>query len=193
MSAAGTPFSSEKMHLNLLKEGDRKAFELVFNSYWSKLYLYAYNILRDKGVCEDIVQEVLVSLWVKRESQEIDSLGSFLFTAVRYQVLKVIRSGKVREGFFQEIEKMSMSTPAEQLEEKDLANLIDARIDELPGKCREIFLLSRKEQLSNREIAERLGISIKTVENQITIAIRRLRSDLGDVLFLSAIVLILGG
>ncbi len=192
MFAAGTPFSSEKMHLNLLKEGDQKAFEQVFNGYWSKLYVYAYNILRDKGVCEDIVQEVLVSLWVKRESLEIESLSSFLFTAVRYQVLKVIRSGKVREGFFQEIEKMSMSTPAEQLEQKDLLNLIEARIDELPGKCREIFLLSRKEQLSNREIAERLGVSIKTVENQITIAIRRLRSDLGDVLFLSTIVFILG-
>lgn len=172
--------SEEKSLLERLIQEDRSAFEQIYNNYWSKLYIYAYNILRDRQASEDIVQEVLVSLWLKRKVLEINSLNAFLFTSVRYQVLKYIRSGKVRENFFLEIEQISESTAIELITEKNINDMIDIHVTKLPARCREIFLMSRKQHLSNKEIAERLNISSKTVENQITIALRGLRIALGE-------------
>lgn len=176
--------------LGLIREDDRQAYERIYNKYWSKLYLSAYNILRDRQGSEDIVQEVLVQLWLKRQNHLIESLNAYLYTAIRFQVFKAIRAGKVREGLFEQIEGISVDNEADnRLMESDINRVLEKGIAELPDKCREIFTLSRKEQLSNKEIAERLGISIKTVENQMTIALRRLRSSMGDVLFWAAVLL----
>ncbi len=173
-----------------MKAGDRSAFKEIYDKYWSKLYIYGYNILRERQSCEDAVQEIMVDLWMKREVLQIDSLSSYLLAATRYQVLKVVRSGKVRSEFFIQAAAITEEYNGEQLiHGRDISSLVDNHISQLPDKCREIFTLSRKQQLSNREIAEKLGIAPKTVENQITIAIRRLRSSLGDVL-LAAFVLL---
>src|SRR4051812_40575924 len=91
--------------LELIRAGDRHAFEMIFNKYWSKLYRSAYNILRDRQTSEDLVQELLVQLWIKRDSLKIESLSAFLYAATRYQVFKIIKSGKVRVSLFDEIEK----------------------------------------------------------------------------------------
>ncbi|WP_158280681.1 RNA polymerase sigma-70 factor [Pararcticibacter amylolyticus] len=175
--------------LELVKTDDLTAFEMLYNRYWSKLYLSAYNILRDQQASEDIVQEIMTDLWVKRSSSRIESLHSYLYASIRYKVFKVIRSGKIREGLFDEIEKLAVENEAERtLTEKDINKMLDQALSRLPEKCREIFLLSRKEHLSTKEIAERLGISPKTVESQITIALRRLRPVMGEVIFLAAFV-----
>ncbi len=180
-----TDIADDKLLLGQMKAGSRLAFEAIYSKYWSKLYIYAYNILRERQSCEDIVQEIMADLWIRREAVQIESLNSFFLTATRYQVLKVIRSGKVRSDFFTQINRLSEGYNEEQIiHGKDISSIVDEHISQLPEKCREIFTLSRKQQLSNREIAEKLGIAQKTVENQITIAIRRLRSSLGDVLFL---------
>ena len=92
--------------LELIQANDCAAFEQVYNRYWSKLYLSAYNMLRDRQASEDIVQEVLVSLWMKRNSAAIESLNAFLYTSVRYQVFKAIRSSKVKKDFFCAAEKL---------------------------------------------------------------------------------------
>jgi RNA polymerase sigma-70 factor (family 1) len=169
--------------LALLQGDDRAAFEQIYAKYWSKLYLSAFHLLGDRQASEDTVQEVLVSLWMRRSSLAIDSLSSFLYAAVRYQVFKVIRSGKIREDLFSQASTLSVSNEAEgALAEKDIGRLLDKGIAELPEKCRQIFLLSRKENLSTKEIARWLGIAPKTVENQLTIALQRLRTALGDFL-----------
>lgn len=169
--------------LRRMKTGDRAAFEAIYNKYWSGLYLYAYNILRERHSAEDSVQEVMVSLWMKRSELQISSPKAFLYTSVKYQVLKVIRSGKVRGDFFADLEHLPAPVDPENVfHEKSINSIVDKHISELPDKCREIFTLSRRAQLTNKEIAERLGIAQKTVENQITIALRRLRSSLGDIL-----------
>lgn len=171
--------------LMLMRQGDRGAFEKIYNKYWSKIYISAYNLLRDRQTCEDLVQEVLVNLWVRRESLEIKNLNAFLYTAVRYKVFKVIRSGKVREDLFDEIERIVIedNNTENSIVENDYNRLLENSLGALPPKCREIFILSRKEQLSTKEIAERLGLSPKTVENQITIALRKLRNSMGEFLF----------
>jgi len=169
--------------LALIKTGDRDAFEIIYNKYWSKLYLSAFNLLRDAQACEDIIQDILVQLWLRRESVAIDCLSSYLHTAVRYQVFNLIRSGKVKRFFMEQFEEpVSSENIDDLLTEKDLKKLLNERVYSLPAKCREIFLLSRNNHLSNREIAAILNIAPKTVENQLTIAIRRLRLSMKDFL-----------
>lgn len=185
MSHTGIQLWPDDELLELMRQGDRSAFEKIYNKYWSKIYISAYNLLRDRQTCEDLVQEVLVNLWVRRENLEVKNLNAFLYTAIRYKVFKVIRSGKVREDLFNEIETLIIpdNDTENSIAENDFNRFLEDCIATLPPKCREIFILSRKEQLSTKEIAERLGISAKTVENQITIALRKLRYNMGEFLF----------
>lgn len=182
-------FSDDRL-IALIQENDLAAFEHIYNKYWSKLYLSAYNILRDRQVSEDITQEVLVSLWMKRSSLQVTtSLNAYLYTAVRYQVFNVLRSGKVKADLFNSLEELFSNNGGEEiLSEKEINRLLEQGVAELPEKCRQIFLMSRKEHLSTKEIAERLGISPKTVENQLTIALNRLRKTLGDFVCMALIM-----
>ena len=180
----------DKVTISSLQKGNWGAFEHIYNTYWSKLYLSAYGILRDKQACEDIVQDVLVQLWIKKDSSQITSLTSYLHTAVRYQVFKAIKAGKVKLALPEEIELGSERTEAEDLLfSEDLNAVLDNHIARLPEKCREVFLLSRKKHLSISEIAEHLHISTKTVENHLTNALGRLRTGMGDFLFWAAVTL----
>jgi RNA polymerase sigma-70 factor (ECF subfamily) len=174
----------------LIRENDLTAFERIYNKYWSKLYLSAYNILRDKQVAEDVTQEVLVNLWMKRGNLQLNSLNAYLYTAVRYQVFNVIRSGKVRADLFNQLEELFSNNGGEDiLSEKDINRLLDQGVAELPDKCRQIFIMSRKQHLSTKQIAEHLGIAPKTVENQLTVALNRLRKTLGDFVCIGVIIL----
>ena len=177
--------------IRLLKAGDRSAFDTIFNKYWSRLYVAAYNLLHNREAAEDIVQEVLVQLWIKRDSLEIGHLNAFLYAAVRYKVFDAVRSGKAREQLSRKAEDSPAAANAteEDLAEKELKQLLQQHIASLPEKCREIFILSRNAQLSTREIARLLGVAPKTVENQLTIAIRRLRASLGNHLYTAVLLL----
>ncbi|QEM02731.1 RNA polymerase sigma-70 factor [Mucilaginibacter rubeus] len=174
----------------LIRENDLGAFERIYNKYWSKLYLSAYNIIRDRQVAEDVTQEVLVNLWMKRANLKLTSLNAYLYTSVRYQVFNVIRSGKVRADLFNKLEELFSNNGGEELlSEKEINRLLEQGVAELPEKCRQIFIMSRKEHLSTKEIAERLGIAPKTVENQLTVALNRLRKTLGDFVCIATIML----
>jgi RNA polymerase sigma-70 factor (family 1) len=173
-----------------MQSNNRSAFEKIYNRYWSKLYLSAYHILRNKEASEDIIQEIFVSLWIKRGHTSVDNLSNYLFTSVRFQVFKAIRDGKLRTDLLHDTDLLVSPHNAENtLTEKEIEQRLDESIRLLPEKCREIFILSRKEQLSVKEIAARLNISPKTVENQITIALRRLRTDMGEFLFWAVLLL----
>jgi RNA polymerase sigma-70 factor (family 1) len=162
---------------------DPVVFEKIYNQYWSKLYLAAYNVLRNRQAAEDIVQEVLVQLWFKKDNTKIANLGAFLYTAVRYKVLDAIRSGKVKQNFAQRIAEGPLCNDTEeQYREKELKGLLHQLVGSLPEKCREIFILSRNQQLTTKEIAHRLGITPKTVENQLTIALKRLKASMANYL-----------
>jgi RNA polymerase sigma-70 factor (ECF subfamily) len=164
----------------LLSQGNREAFDILFSRHWEALYKSAFFILKDEDASKDVVQDVFIWLWENRTRLNINSLKSYLHAAVKFKVANYIRSGKIRESFFGELAGAKILTepagPEETAELKELKSIIQAAIDELPDKCREIFLLSRDQQLSNAEIAAKLGLSIKTVENQMTIALRRIRN-----------------
>jgi len=182
--------NTDQQALSSLQNSNWSAFEDIYDAYWSKLYLSAYSILRDKQACEDIVQDIFVQLWTKRNSAEIESLAAYLHTSVRYQVFKAVKAGKVKLVLPDEITAPIRLTDAEDaLFSQDLDRILEQHIGRLPEKCRQVFILSRKQHLSISEISEKLGISSKTVENHLTTALSRLRIGLGDLLFWACIML----
>lgn len=171
----------------LLEKDDKLALDLIYLHYWEELYLAAFSILRDVDACKDIVQDVLLKLWLRRADVRINSLKSYLHTAVRYKVLTYIKSASSRKVFVEpeELERLAGADVLnDQLHQKDIEKLLEEGIALLPARCKEVFVLSRLEHLSHKEVAARMGISVKTVEAQMTIALRQLRIVLGEVLFL---------
>ena len=172
--------NEDKELLFRLKAGDEMAISLLYQKYWQPLYLSSFNILRDQQICEDIIQDIFITVWNKRREIEIkSSLKAYLFASVRYEVFRQIRHGAVREDIFENVHER-LQTPAEygNIEHKELAGQIKAAVDVLPEKCRQVFKLSREEQLSHKEIAHQLHISTKTVENHLNKALRQLRNAL---------------
>jgi RNA polymerase sigma-70 factor (family 1) len=162
-------------------QDDRAAFDTIYVNHWYPLYLSAYHIFHDHEACMDIVQEVFIWLWEKRKDVHVQtSLGAYLKAAIKYKTANYIRSGKIKDSFFQKIATLPVSpslSTSDELEIKELKAIIQHAVSHLPDKCRQVFQLSRNENLSNREIALRLGISEKTVENQMTIALRKIRME----------------
>ncbi|TDQ06319.1 RNA polymerase sigma-70 factor [Pedobacter metabolipauper] len=171
--------------LDLLKAGDYAAFNELYARHWSALYGSAYNVLRDRDSCMDIVQEVFVWFWEHRKKWELTSCKGYLLTAVKFKVANYIRNNKAKNSFFEKLATTQIQITDElAFEAQELMEFIKKFTNDLPDRCREIFHLSRFEQLSNKEIANKLGISEKTVENQITVALKKLRSRLGTNMML---------
>ncbi len=168
--------------ISSISKGDEVAFGIFYTRYWSDLYKFAFFILKEKDACKDVLQDVFVWVWEHKQGLVIQSPKSYLKTAVKYKIANYIRSGKIRDVFFEEVAKVDFESllPGvnELAEVKELNTIIQITIADLPIKCQEIFRLSRECNLSNREIAEQLGISVKTVENQITIALHRIRTNI---------------
>lgn len=168
-----------------LKTGDKKALTNLYNSYWKPLFISSYNVLKNKEICEEIIQDVFIDLWKKRTELQIRvSLKSYLYACVRYKVFREFRKNKVvRVELFDDLNKrFQYATPETKIMHKELVQQIDLIIESLPEKCRLVYQLSRNEQLSHKEISERLNISTKTVENHITNALKVLRTSLGNML-----------
>lgn len=169
--------------LDLVKSGDGAAFDEIYQRYWNILFKSAWYLLQDKAACMDVVQDVFVWLWEHRDHVVLTTLRGYLVMAVRYKAANYLRNSKVRASFMEESSAAATAGPSEEwmLELKELKAVIAGFTDALPSRCREVFYLSRHEHLSNREIAYRLGISEKTVENQITTALKKLRVRLGSM------------
>lgn len=178
-------FKNEEQLTILLRQGDGAAFKEIYDTYAPKLYHAAYNIVRNKEECEDIIQELFADLWLKKNTIHItSSLRGYLFITVKNKILMRIRSQKIKLNTDALEFLADANTTDSLLLEKDLKVRLAEEIGQLPQKCGQIFKLSRNEQLSNKEIAVKLDVSVKTVENQISIAIKRLRSSMGDFLML---------
>jgi RNA polymerase sigma-70 factor (family 1) len=172
--------------LRSIAKDDRNAFEEIFHRYWSRLYMFAYNILRDKDICEDFIQEIFIDLWERRNISEITNLSSYLYTAVKYKAANHFRKGKINENFIRKwVEFLGAESIEDSLEHKELSLKVEQMINQLPEQRRLIFNLSRKENLSHKEISEKLNISVRTVKNQVSAALRFIRESIGIfILFL---------
>jgi RNA polymerase sigma-70 factor (family 1) len=178
-------FLNEKT-LNITKGIDKASFEAMFREYHRSLCMYAQNFIKDSEAIEDIVHEVFVNLWEKRdEIDEAKSIKSYLFRSIHNRCLNYIRDNKkfANSGDFEEqTENISSKEEGHAIETAELQVHIQEALNSLPEKCREVFLLSRFEELKYSEIADKLHISIKTVENHISKALKIMREKLGDYL-----------
>lgn len=166
-----------------IKEGDIKAFEQVFRRYYSPLCLYAIGIIGRRDVAEELIQELFYVLWRDRESLQIfNSLNGYLYKAVRNRSLQYCEHRQVRDLYMSkktyETEESSASTPEEQLEYKELNELINKTLNKMPERRIKIFRMQRFEGKKYAEIAKILSISIKTVEAEMTKALQSLRKEI---------------
>lgn len=164
--------------LQQLSQGDRKAFEVIYHKYWRPLLDAAWKGLHDKQAAEDLVQGVFFSLWQKREQLQVHNLEAYLRTAVRYKVLNYVLRTKKTHKFFESFSELfqERNTPETKFLAKNQLELIHAYAAILPQKRREIFMLYVQSLLSTKEIAQSLGLSQKTVQNQLGISLRGLRA-----------------
>lgn len=167
-----------------LKEGDREAFNQIFDRYHNKLIAYTVTIVKSSAVAKDLVQETFIRLWLNRMNLDPShSLGGFLHTIARNLALNHLKKAgydqKLKERIWVEIQDEQES---DRLEEsifgREISGLLERAIDQLPPQRKKIFILSREEGLSHKEIADILGISRNTVKNQIVSALKNLHTYL---------------
>jgi len=168
-----------------IKNSNHGVFELVFNYYYSGLVVYADQIIKNTEISEDIVQSVFMKLWETRETIEIRSFRSYFIQCVKNRCIDHLRSQQVKNRFDNRIPDANHLILEDDLWTKnELSELIDRAIEDLPPRCREIFWMSRYENLKIAEIAEKLNISKRTVETQISKALKTLRVKLVDYISL---------
>lgn len=169
--------------LKKIKEGDIKTFEYVFRLYYSPLCLYAFGITGRKDAAEEIVQDLFYTVWKERCSLQIlHSVKSYLYGAVRNQSLQYCEHFSVRERYREHVlaknEAMAEPSPEEQLENKELEEVINRTLRKLPDRRRQIFRMHRLEGLKYKEIAEKLSLSVKTIEAEMTKTYQALREEI---------------
>jgi RNA polymerase sigma-70 factor (family 1) len=173
---------SDNELINLLKEGDLKAFTAIHDRYYNVLYRHAYSRIPDREDVKDILQEIFIFLWNNRESLDFSSsLSAYLCTAVRNRILNIIKHEKVKSGYvesFKNFLETNEPLPDESVRTKQLVELIAKEVNSLPSQMRLIFQMSRNEHLSHREIADELNISPLTVKKQINNSLKILRVKL---------------
>ena len=173
---------SDDQLLQLVQSNDELAFKQIFERYWRKLYAIAYNRLQTAQSAEDIVQEVLTMLWIRRSDLKINNLNNYLSTAVRYNVFHEVRKNIKKKEFQHSLkivhENQNQITIEEELRFKVIEEQLQKEINKLPEKCRLVFQYSRELGMSNKDISEQLLISLKTVEAHITKSLKLLRSAL---------------
>jgi RNA polymerase sigma-70 factor (ECF subfamily) len=175
-----------------LKEGNRKLFDDLFSDYYVNLCRFAYTYVKNSETAEEIVQEMFISIWEQRHELNITtSVRTFLYTSIKNRALNYIRNHKTRanhEDEFANEQASRVSYMVDFCEREELQHLIEQAINELPEQCRIIFEKSREQNLTYKEIAQELNISPKTVENQMSIALKKLRSKLMP--YLTAVIAI---
>lgn len=155
-----------------------KGLETLFHRFQPVLVGYARQFVHSAEDAREVVQDVFMAVWNNRENLQLDeSLKAYLFTATRNKCYNHLRKRRLDTVEMNEMtpEAFEDQSIEGKLQTEELKALIYDEINALPERCRKIFLLSREEDLTNREIAERLEVSVKTVENQMTIALKRLR------------------
>jgi len=171
----------------LVSTGNEAAFERFFKTYYQCLLRYAFVMLRDEVMAEEMVQQVFYKLWERRTKLHIHTSGkAFLYRAVHNECLNYLKHEKHKQAYEKQSLTIAGNTCSEKTSDRlimtELQTKLQKAISELPEQCRNIFYMNRIEELKYREIAEELGLSIKTVEAQISKALKILRKKLADYL-----------
>ena len=180
----------EKELINSIKKGNQKSFELVFRTYYSRLCTFAFGYTKQIETAQDLVKDTFVYFWTNRDKLEIKtSLSGYLFCAVRNSCINYLQRDKNRNNLsIEEITRLSIKIceplsddyPAGKILASELEEQIYSEIEKLPESCKEIFKLSRFENLSHKQIAEKLNISENTVKVQIYRALKNIKKALSS-------------
>ena len=174
-----------------LKKDEKSALDDLFDYYYPRLFHFSKSILKIETEVDDILQEVFVKLWLNRQKiGNAETFNSYIFTITKNEVLNLIRTNLRNNSFKNELFQRSVAEEFQiqsQLEFKEVKSGIDQVVSQLPEKRRQIFILSRTEGFSNKEIAQQLNISEKTVEDHITHAIKKIKTSLKEMGVISLI------
>lgn len=165
-----------------IQHGDVKAFNTLYSRYWKKLYATVLHYINEAETAEQVVQDVFVLLWKRREHLAIENFAKYIHATARYHVFKEIKAKKKIVVEYTDNYLFYENTTAQnsgelRLNHHDFLSEVSSYLSPLPKRCREIFWLSRIENLSNDEIAEKFCISKRSVENQLTIALKHIRNS----------------
>jgi RNA polymerase sigma-70 factor (family 1) len=176
-----------------LRMGDQEAFTAIYKKYWYRMYCHAHQKLKDREAAEEIVQDIFTYLWKECKKLNIGNLENYLFSAVRYEVIDVIRvrgSQSKYVEYYQNFFATSDLNTQNTVEYNELLQFIDNGLEELPDKSREIFKLNRLDNWSVTQIAKHYKLSEKAVEYHITKATKSIRAYLTETL-ISVIIILL--
>lgn len=177
------PLNEDEL-LERIKAGDDKSFEMLYDLYWESLFISAYNLLKNREACEDILQEIFIKFWTNRDRIHVKTtLKGYLHASVVYKVYDYFKKNKnvfLEEFLGASDMRAQKINPESQLIFSELVAQVDFAIQLVPEKSRVVYKLSREKQLSHKEIAEKLNISIKTVEAHITKSLKIIRSSLDN-------------
>ncbi|MDO9594636.1 MAG: RNA polymerase sigma-70 factor [Lutibacter sp.] len=176
-------FTDESTLISQLKKGNEDALNHVYKLYYSQLYNYTKTLCGNDDLAKDIVQETMIKIWRKSSTLNIQSsLRGYLLKSIYYHFIDTQRR-IIKETNQLNFLKQEALLEFSEISSEDLENLylaIDVEIDSLPTQCKEVFLLGKKEGLKYKEIADKLNISIKTVERHMSIALKKLRKKLNN-------------
>lgn len=184
---------SEKKWLLQLGKNDKSAFKNIYKTYYSQIYLYARSFVLNDEIAKELTQDSFLLLWEKRSSlKESTNLKAYLYIVTRNNCINYLKHATAKRNFDEYEQhrtndlKLNYWALNDEVSEKiiinELLNKIQKAIEQLPPKCRNIFILSRHKNMKNKEIATTLNISIKTVENQMTEALKRIRKQIKEFL-----------
>lgn len=184
---------TDEQLLQQMAAGERQAFTLLYRRYWEDLFVTAAKTLRGKEEAADVVQDVFLSLWNRRNELDIKgSLAAYLHTSVRYKCIHYIEKNITRRDYlvhFAEVIIKSVSSNAEiNLQVKEIEHTVNKTIAGMPPKMQEVYKLSRNEHLSHKEIAENMSISVETVKKHIHHALHLIRRDLLPYTFIITVL-----
>jgi RNA polymerase sigma-70 factor (family 1) len=184
-SSSSDHFRDEEL-LEKIAEGCQSSFNTLYEKYWEITYASAYKRLKDADMAKDVVQEIFTHIWFKRETLQINNLQAYLYVAVRNRVFKQVVREKLTHPFFAVLETLPSfyQQTDSNLLAKEFFEAYEVLVNTLPAKKQSIFRLRFEQDLSTKEIARELGLSRKTVQNQLTRAVEYLRGALFYLLIL---------
>lgn len=180
-------FTDEEL-ADLLKNGDHKAYTVIFDRFYGLLFIHACKTISDQETAKDVVQELFEVLWARRESLYFEhSLSAYLYAAIRNRIINRIAHQKVQNKYIDSLRDFMDKDnylSDYRIREQEMKKIIEGEIAALPGKMREVFELSRKHYLSYKQIALKLQLSEQTVRTHVKKALRILRPKLSLVVYL---------
>lgn len=177
----------ETTRLKALREGDEKAFEKIYLNYYKKTLYFITGLVKSEDDAKELTQEVFIKLWTNRETLDPErSVHSYMYTIARNAAFNFLKHKLVEINYMNEYAAQNIETETsdEILFAKEMALLIEMSVGKMPAQRRKIYQMSRNEGLNNEEIATRLQISKKTVENQLSLALRELKRVIAGMIIL---------